>query len=129
RQVDIAREVILHALADDPTLTEEDILVICPALDAFEPLVRAGFGPSASDGTPSKRIDPDGPAPSLRHRVADRSIARENPVIAGLDALLETVPGRLDAVTLQDLLAEPALRARHRLTDEDLARISDWVAE
>ena len=49
RQVEVLRDAILHRLADDPTLREDEILVVCPALDTFAPLVEAVFGPP-SDG-------------------------------------------------------------------------------
>src|SRR5699024_8427216 len=41
--------------------------------------------------------------------------------------ILDVAAGRIDAVALQDLLAEPAVRARFDLTDDHLARITDWV--
>lgn len=134
RQVDVARDAILHALAADPTLTEDDVLVVCPALDEFAPLITAGFGPSAGSTPPGPppersgtgRADTAGP-PALRYRVADRSIGRDNTVVAGFDTLLELLPGRFDAVGLQDLIAQPAVRERYRFTDDDLARIADWV--
>ena len=33
RQVEVLRDVVLHLLQDDPDLTEDDILVMSPALD------------------------------------------------------------------------------------------------
>lgn len=131
RQVDVARDAILHALTDDPTLTEDDVLVICPTVDELAPLVAAGFGPSAGRaraGAPSFTPDEPG-APALRYRIADRSLGRDNVVVAALDLLLDLLPGRFDAVALQDLVAQPAVRHRYRFSDDDLARIADWVEE
>ncbi len=122
RQVDALRDALLHLLADDDTLTEDDIVVLCPALGRMAPFLEAGFGPPA-----------DGPArvgggpPSLRYRVADRSARRVNPVVAGLDALLELAGGRFDATSVLDLLAQPAVRERYGFTDDELARLDDWV--
>lgn len=133
RQVEVARDAILHALADDPTLAEDDVLVVCPNLSAFEPLIRAGFGPSAGDASTR---DPRGPrgldparrsAPALRYRIADRSLGFDNTVVAGLNALLDLLPGRFDAVAFQDLLTQPAIRERFGFRDDDLVRIADWV--
>lgn len=127
RQVDIARDSVLHALRDDPTLTEDDVLVLCPALDQFESIIPSGFGPSTDGYHPR----PDGSArpPSLRYRIADRSIGRQNPVLDGFSALLRRLPGRLDLLTVQGLLAEPSIRARFDLGDEALGRIADWADE
>ncbi|MBX3314558.1 MAG: exodeoxyribonuclease V subunit gamma [Actinobacteria bacterium] len=129
RQVDVARDAILHALADDPTLSEDDILVVCPSVEDMAPLIAAGFGPSAGrDPASGGVIPPTEPgAPPLRYRIVDRSIGRDNTVVAGLDLLLELLPGRFDAVAVQDLVAQPAVRERYRFSDDDLARIADWV--
>ena len=44
RQVDVLREVLLGLLADDPTLEPRDVLVMCPDIETFAPLISAGFG-------------------------------------------------------------------------------------
>ncbi|MFL6024561.1 MAG: exodeoxyribonuclease V subunit gamma, partial [Marmoricola sp.] len=44
RQVDVLREVLVGLLADDPTLEPRDILVMCPDVEGFAPLIEAGFG-------------------------------------------------------------------------------------
>ena len=48
RQVEVLRDVLLHLLNDPGSdLGEDDILVVCPAIEAFAPLIQAVFGPSA----------------------------------------------------------------------------------
>ena len=44
RQVDVLREVLLGMLEDDPTLEPRDILVMCPDIETYAPLITAGFG-------------------------------------------------------------------------------------
>ena len=44
RQVDVLREVLVGLLEDDPTLEPRDILVMCPDIETYAPLVSAGFG-------------------------------------------------------------------------------------
>ena len=44
RQVEVLREVLLGLLADDPTLEPRDILVMCPDIEAYAPLIAAAFG-------------------------------------------------------------------------------------
>ena len=39
RQVDVLREVLLGLLADDPTLEPRDILVMCPDIETYAPLI------------------------------------------------------------------------------------------
>ena len=38
------RDAILHLLADDPTLEPRDVIVMCPDIEAFAPLIQATFG-------------------------------------------------------------------------------------
>ena len=44
RQVDVLRDVILGLLAADPTLEPRDVLVMCPDIETFAPLISATFG-------------------------------------------------------------------------------------
>jgi len=44
RQVEVLRDAILHLLADDPTLEPRDVIVMCPDIEEFAPLVQATFG-------------------------------------------------------------------------------------
>ena len=82
RQVDVLREVLLGLLADDPTLEPRDILVMCPDIETYAPLIAAGFGlgdvvarraPGASAAGAARRpfAAPDQPA-ARRRRAAAR---------------------------------------------------------
>ena len=56
RQVDVLREVLLGLLQDDPTLEPRDILVMCPDIETYAPLIAAGFGlGEVVAGRPSRR--------------------------------------------------------------------------
>ena len=46
------REAVLHLLADDPTLEPRDVIVMCPDIELFAPLVNATFGAASLSGTP-----------------------------------------------------------------------------
>lgn len=130
RQVDVLRDALLHALVDLPELSEDDIVVVCPALERFAPLVEAGLGPPA--GTPGSWSTPDAvvaDAPALRYRIADRSVSGTDPFTAGILAVLDAVTSRFDAVEVLDLVALPAVRERYGFTDLEVARVADWVTE
>ncbi len=136
RQVEVLRDALLHLLARPGTdLTEDDIVVLCPALDRFAPLIEAAFGRSApatttspSDGTPSTtpEANRDG-APALRYRLADRSIRTTNPVLSAASALLQLVAGRFEADAVLEFLALGPVRERFGFDDDKLAVIGDWV--
>ncbi len=129
RQVEVLRDALLHLLARPGTdLTEDDIVVLCPALDRFAPLIEAAFGRSAPATTtpPSDAASPsatapeaDRPgAPALRYRLADRSIRTTNPVLSAASALLQLVAGRFDADAVLEFLALGPVRERFGFDDD-----------
>lgn len=115
RHVEVLREEILHALAADPTLEPRDILVMCPDLPAFAPLVEAVLG------TSEQPVDPV--TADLRVQVADRSPSLTNTVLVALEAMLGLLAGRVTANELLDFVALPAVANRLRADDEDMARL------
>ncbi|MFZ4518156.1 MAG: exodeoxyribonuclease V subunit gamma [Microthrixaceae bacterium] len=123
RQVEVLRDVLLGLLAEDPTLQESDILVLCPSLERFAPVIGAVWGAPAA---PREEPDP-ATAPALRYRVVDRSTGAANPVLDGLAHLLELLPGRFDAGAVEEFLRLPAVRRRFGLGEEEDALLSRWV--
>ncbi|NNG18861.1 exodeoxyribonuclease V subunit gamma [Naumannella sp. ID2617S] len=121
RQVEVLREVVLGLLADDPTLEPRDIIVMCPDIETFAPLIQATFG---LDGAES---DQPHPGQQLRVRLADRALRQVNPLLGTLSRLLELPVGRSGASSLLDLCADPAVRRRFSFTDSDLERLHDLV--
>ena len=126
RQVDVLREVLVGLLDDDPSLEPRDILVMCPDIETYAPLISAGFG--LADVV----SDADGgghPAHRLRVRLADRALTSTNPLLAVAAALVELAGGRVAASDVLDLAAHPACRLRFAFTDDDLDRVTTWVGQ
>ncbi|HYH90021.1 MAG TPA: exodeoxyribonuclease V subunit gamma, partial [Solirubrobacteraceae bacterium] len=44
RQVEVLRDAILHLLEEDDTLQPRDVIVMCPDIETFAPLIQATFG-------------------------------------------------------------------------------------
>ena len=44
RQVEVLREILVGLLADDSTLEPRDVLVMCPDIEIYAPLIAAAFG-------------------------------------------------------------------------------------
>ena len=86
RQVDVLREVLLGLLADDPTLEPRDVLVMCPDIETYAPLIEAGFGLGDVVGASGH------PAHRLRVRLADRALGQTNPLLGVATAAAR--PGR-----------------------------------
>lgn len=124
RQVDVLREVLVGLLADDETLQPRDILVMCPDIETFAPLISAGFGledvVSGADGHPAHR---------LRVRLADRALTSTNPLLAVAADLVALAGGRVTASDVLDLASTAAVRLRFGFSDDDLDRITRWVGQ
>jgi exodeoxyribonuclease V gamma subunit len=134
RQVEVLRDAVLHLLEDDPTLEPRDVIVMCPDIDTFAPLIQATFGEgrvaSAEDGDDENdalagRRDR---LPDLRVRLADRSLRQTNPVLGVVSQMLALADQRATASQLLDLAAREPVRRRFRFDDDDLSRMQDWVA-
>jgi exodeoxyribonuclease V gamma subunit len=121
RQVEVLREVLLGLFEDDPTLEPRDVVVMCPDIEAYAPLISAAFG--LADAT----VEQAHPGHRLKVRLADRSLRQTNPVLTVVARLLELADGRLTAPELLDLAAMPPVRMRFGFDDEQLEQIGDWV--
>ena len=60
RQVEVLREVLVGLLADDATLEPRDIVVMCPDIENFAPLIAASFGLDTAEA-PSRASWPSAP--------------------------------------------------------------------
>ena len=110
-------------LADDPTLEPRDVLVMCPDIDTYAPLITAAFGLQSVVG------DEGHPAHRLRVRLADRSPARTNPLLEVAAQLLDLAGSRATASDVLDLAALDAVRRRFGFTDDDLDQLATWVRQ
>jgi exodeoxyribonuclease V gamma subunit len=125
RQVEVLRDVVVGLLADDATLEPRDVLVMCPDVEAFAPLLAATFtGASAPDDPGEGRTHP---AARLRVSVADRALHQSNPLLAVLDRLLDLGAARCTAGEVLDLAEHPAVARRFGLDDDAVERVRDWV--
>ena len=122
RQVDVLREVLVGLLQDDPTLEPRDILVMVPDIETYAPLISAAFGMADVAGEGAGH-----PGHQLRVRLADRSLAATNPLLALAAQLVELVRGRMTASQVLDVAGADPVRARFGLADEDLERIAHWI--
>jgi exodeoxyribonuclease V gamma subunit len=122
RQIDVLREVLLGLLADDPTLEPRDILVMCPDIETYAPLINADFG--LGDVVHGAH-----PAHRLRVRLADRSLIQTNPLLGVASQLLSLAGSRVTASEVLNLAQAAPVRARFGFTDDDLESITRWVRQ
>jgi len=117
RQVEVLRERLLHLFADNPGLEPRDVLIMCPDVEDFAPLITGAFG----------RVGSDHPAGDLRVRLADRGLLATNDV---LDVVLRVVAlgvGRVTVSELLDLAAADPVRRRFNFSDDELDNLAAWA--
>lgn len=122
RQIDVLREVLLGVLADDPTLQPRDIVLMCPDIETYAPLIVAGFGLGVT-GVESH------PSHQLRVKLADRALTQTNPLLAVVAELLAIAGTRATASQVLNIAQAPPVRARFGFTDDNLDAITDWVRQ
>ncbi len=127
RQVEVLRDAVLHLLGGDPTLEPRDVLVMCPDIETFAPLIHAAFG--VEPGHPEGGAVA-GPAdiPKIRVRLADRSLRQTNPLLGVAAQLLEMAGSRVTASEMLDLASRPPVARRLRFDRDELSRLERWVA-
>ncbi len=122
RQVQVLREVLLGLLEDDPSLEPRDILVMCPDIENYAPLITAAFGLGDV-------VEGGHPAHRLRVQLADRALSRTNPLLGVAAQLLDVAGSRATASAVLDLAQSPSVRRRFGFVDDDLDAMADWVRE
>ncbi|MET0967545.1 MAG: exodeoxyribonuclease V subunit gamma [Nakamurella sp.] len=122
RQVDVLRDVIVGMLAADDTLQPSDILVMCPDIEAYAPLIQGAFGLD-------EVVDGGHPAHGLWVRLADRALSQTNPLLATVQKLLDLADGRVTASQVLDLAAWAPVRRRFRFDDDELERLTGWAVQ
>ncbi|MGI8439425.1 MAG: exodeoxyribonuclease V subunit gamma, partial [Thermoleophilaceae bacterium] len=130
RQVEVIRDAILHLLEADPSMEPRDVIVMCPDIETFAPLIQATFGAGEVSDEDDDSDIPSAEAgpPDLRVRLADRALRQTNPVLGVVAQLIDLAEQRLTASQVLDLAGREPVRRRFRFDDDDLARIQSWVA-
>ncbi len=122
RQVDVLREILLGLLQDDSTLEPRDILVMCPDIETYAPLIVADFGLGDV-------LNGAHPAHRLRVKLADRSLLQTNPLLGVAAQLLTLAGSRVTASEVLNFAEAAPVRARFAFTDDDLEIITRWVRQ
>ncbi len=116
RQVEVLRDALLHLFEEDETLEPRDVIVMCPDIEHFAPLIQARFGAHDGEGR-------------LAMHLADRSLRQTNPVMGVLAEVLDLATARLTATQVLDLAGREPVRHRFGLRDDDLSRLEEWIRE
>jgi exodeoxyribonuclease V gamma subunit len=110
RQVEIARDAILHAFHDIPDLEPHEVVVVCADVEAASPLLEAAFGRQVS-GKPLPFI------------VADRGLRHVDEGASLLDNLLTVVTGRFSITDIMTVATSPLVMQKFGASGDD---VSSW---
>lgn len=114
RQLEVLRDAIGHAFVDMPDLRPHEVLVLCPQLDRFAPLIDAVFDRG------------DMPIPV---RVGDRSLMVDDATATAFHAVLDLVGSRASLTEILALLQLAPIRRRFGWTSTDVDTITAWALE
>ena len=107
RQVEVLRDELTRAFAEDPTLEPRDVAIVCPRPERYAARLDAAFSPG----------DASGLHPGRQLRVQQVGGVAPNPLVLLLVDLLRLGSSRATASALVELLLRPAIAHRWRLTD------------
>ncbi len=122
RQVEVLRELLLGLLVDDPTLEPRDIVVMCPDIETYAPLIAAAFGLDTAEA------EAEHPGHRLRVRLADRSLRQLNPLLALVSRLVALAESRVEASAVLDICASAPVARKFGFSTDDLERLHDLVS-
>jgi len=108
---------VLHLLAADTTLEPRDVIIMCPDIELFAPLVQASFGAASLAG-----------APELRARLADRSLRQTNPLLAVSAHLLELAESKVTTAQVLDFASRGPVSRRFGFDGDELSQVERWLA-
>lgn len=121
RQVEALRDELLLRLDLDPTLEPRDVVVMCPDLDTFSPLIEAVFDrPLGGDNSQARPIP---------YRIADRSSLSENAVARAFRMFLDLMGSRFQASAVLDLLDHAPVQAAFGMDETHVEQAASWVRE
>ena len=115
------RELLVGLLADDQSLEPRDILVLCPDIETYAPLISASFGLDVGES------EAEHPGHRLRVRLADRSLRQLNPLLSALSRLLVLAESRMEASAFLDFCALGPVARKFGFSADDLQRLHELV--
>ncbi|MCF6289395.1 MAG: exodeoxyribonuclease V subunit gamma [Desulfobacterales bacterium] len=115
REVELLHDHLLRLLADNPELNPDNILVICPELATYGPLIRAVFAA------------PDAPETRIPFNIAPHGLFTENRLVETFLAILELTDSRVTATEVLEIVESPPVQRRFDISAQDLTTIRRWI--
>jgi exodeoxyribonuclease V gamma subunit len=116
REVEILHDQLLARFSRDRNLRPRDVIVMVPDIDSYAPHIRAVFG----------QMERDDPR-FIPFTLADQGQRGREPLLIAVEHLLKLPDSRFPVSEVLDLLDVPALRARFKIQERDLATLHRWI--
>lgn len=116
REVEVLQDRLLQMMADDPSLSPREVIVMVADIDAYTPFIQAVFG-----NAPAGRY--------LPFAISDRRASQAHPALQAFISLLSLPDSRFTSEEVLALLEVPALANRFAIDEEGLKRLRRWVEE
>ena len=110
REVEVLRDLLLHALETDHNLELRDIVVMAPDIQDYEPFISAIFA-------------------DIQHAIADRSLRLSNHALDAFIRFLELSQSRFGWQSVLDLLEQTVVYPGFGLSETDLDLLKFWVQD
>lgn len=123
RQVEVARDALLHILNDDPTITLRDVLVVAPGIDQIAALIPPIFEIQVSSSFASQH------PVRLSTALLDGSSVDSSDVSQIVLSLLRLAGSRCTRSEVKSLFNIHAVRAALGLDEESLVKIDRWLEQ
>jgi exodeoxyribonuclease V gamma subunit len=117
RELEVLRDVLLRARADDSQLKPSGIVVMMPDIQTYLPLLPTVFGEAGRH---------EGPLP---YHCFDVAVARAHPLFSAFRQLLDLAQSRVTAPEVVDLLAVPQVARKLGLGAGDVDVLTRWLQD
>ncbi len=114
RECQVLHDQLLHLLGDNPTLSNEDILVMVPEISRYAPYIEAVFGQDKNQARPY-----------LAWNLSDISVADEHPLIQSFLQLIKLPSSRFGYAEIMSLLEVDEIRRRFRIEEKTLGDLHE----
>ncbi len=118
RELEVLKDALLRALADDPRLRHRDVVVMAPDMAAYAPYLAAVFGEPARHASDPLHVP---------WHVADIGLAGSHPLIGAFTRLLDLAESRFAVSDVLGLLDVPALARRYGFDEARRETLEHWL--
>lgn len=122
REVQVLHDFLLAKMAEDSTLSPQDILVMCPAIEDYSPYIGAIFGKGVKELNRHENK-------KIPCSIADRTALDAEPLIAAYMQLLSLPDSRFSVVELMSFLQLPAVMSKFQIQASDLDLFEHWIEQ